>query len=117
MASIIKRTNASGVTYAYRSEARWDPEKGYSVPKQTYLGRVDDITGEIIPTSRQRGRKKSNPEEKKASISASDEELVRLKKQVQDLNHQIVALTRQNGQYQAFLRQLQGQIDSLLIKS
>jgi len=59
MASEIRYTNPkTGLTYAYLSEARWDPEKGYSVPKRTYLGRVSPITNEIIPTSGVRGRKK-----------------------------------------------------------
>jgi hypothetical protein len=59
MPSEIRYTNPkTGLTYAYRSEARWDPEKGYSVPKRTYLGRVDPNTNEVIPSSGVRGRKK-----------------------------------------------------------
>ena len=50
----------TGQTLAYRSEARWDAEKGYSVPKRTYLGRVDPVTHEIIPSSGKPGRPKEN---------------------------------------------------------
>ena len=39
----------SGKKYAYRQENVWDPEKGQSRAKRTYLGRVDPETGEIIP--------------------------------------------------------------------
>lgn len=55
--AIVKYKNQSGVTYAYESESIWDPEKKQARPRRKYLGRVDDETGEIIPTNG-RGRKK-----------------------------------------------------------
>ena len=52
MSSIVYyRNSKTNRTYAYEVEAKWNPEKGYSVPKRKYLGRVDPVTNEIIPST------------------------------------------------------------------
>lgn len=57
MAAIIhQKDKRSGITYAYESVSYWDKEKQQSRSKRTLIGRVDDKTGEIIPTDG-RGRK------------------------------------------------------------
>ena len=40
----------SGITYAYESISHWDKQKKQSRAKRTLIGRVDDITREIVPT-------------------------------------------------------------------
>lgn len=51
MAAIVFQTdNRSGITYAYRSVSYWDKEKKQSRARRTLIGRVDKVTGEIIPT-------------------------------------------------------------------
>jgi len=47
----------SGITYAYESISHWDKEKKQSRAKRTLIGRVDKVTGEIVPTDG-RNRKK-----------------------------------------------------------
>ena len=59
--SIVKYKNQSGVTYAYEATSRYDPATKQSRPTRKYLGRVDDETGEIIPTAGKRGRPPKNP--------------------------------------------------------
>ena len=60
MASIVRQTDKrSGITYAYQSVSFWDKEKQQSRSKRTLIGRVDNKTGEIIPTDG-RGRKAKN---------------------------------------------------------
>lgn len=57
--SIVKYTNKkTGVVSWYESTSHYDPETKQSRPTRKYLGREDPITGELIPSSRQRGRKK-----------------------------------------------------------
>ena len=57
MSSIVYyRNSKTNRTYAYEVEAKWNPEKGYSVPKRKYLGRVDPVTNEIIPSTGKPGR-------------------------------------------------------------
>lgn len=50
MAIVHQKDKRSGITYAYQSTAWWDKEKKQSRSKRTLIGRVDEVTGEIIPT-------------------------------------------------------------------
>lgn len=60
MATIVhQKDKRSGITYAYQSVSYWDKEKQQSRSKRTLIGRVDDKTGEILPTDG-RGRKKKD---------------------------------------------------------
>jgi len=57
MASIVfQKDKRSGITYAYESVSRWDKEKKQSRAKRTLIGRLDEESGEIVPTDG-RGRK------------------------------------------------------------
>lgn len=59
MVAIVYQTDKrSGITYAYESISHWDKEKKQSRARRTLIGRVDTITGEIVPTDG-RNRKKS----------------------------------------------------------
>ena len=56
--SIVKHTDKrSGVTYVYESESYWDKEKKQPRSKRTLIGKIDEATGEIIPTGKS-GKKK-----------------------------------------------------------
>ena len=60
MAAIVRQKDKrSGITYAYESVSYWDKEKQQSRAKRTLIGRVDEKTGEILPTDG-RGRKRKN---------------------------------------------------------
>ena len=50
MGIVYQKDKRSGITYAYESKARWDKEKKQSRAKRTLIGRVDEATGEIVPT-------------------------------------------------------------------
>lgn len=57
--SIVKHTDKrSGVTYVYESESYWDKEKKQPRSKRTLIGKIDEVTGEVIPTGKS-GKKKS----------------------------------------------------------
>jgi hypothetical protein len=59
--SIVKHTDKrTGVTYIYESESYWDKEKKQPRSKRTLIGKLDEVTGEIIPTGKS-GRKKTAP--------------------------------------------------------
>lgn len=73
--AIVKYTNPkSGVTYAYESTGRWNPETRRNEPIRTYLGRVDSETGNIIPTGGKRGRKRQTDTGKQVVPTAEDYE-------------------------------------------
>ena len=44
----------------YESTSHYDPETKQSRPIRKYLGREDPVTGKLIPSSGQRGRKKGD---------------------------------------------------------
>lgn len=50
MAIVHQHDKRSGITYAYESISHWDKKKKQSRAKRTLIGRVDDITGEVVPT-------------------------------------------------------------------
>lgn len=78
MATIVKvRDKRSGILYAYSSVSYWNKEKKQGRSHRKLLGRVDENTGEIVPTSSRRSRPpKSGPVAKRqlSKIPASDKE-------------------------------------------
>lgn len=93
---IVKCTNKKGQTYAYRSTSFYDPVKKASRPRREYLGRVDPVTGNIIP---KRKRTKTQPEGSVEAPGDSESaslrsELLKLSLQVQQCEDRI----REQGQ-------------------
>ena len=73
--SIVKYTNKkTGVVTLYESTSHYDPETKQSRPVRKYLGREDPITGELIPSSRKRGRKKDGPDDIGATSDISEDD-------------------------------------------
>lgn len=75
--SIVKhKDKRSGVTYVYSSESYWDKEKKQPRSKRTLIGKIDEETGEIVPTGK-RGRRKTVAEtpasEKKSDSTITDQ--------------------------------------------
>jgi transposase len=58
VAIVHQKDKRSGITYAYRSESYWDKEKKQSRAHRTLIGRVDEKTGEIVPTDGRNRKKK-----------------------------------------------------------
>lgn len=103
MASIIKRLNKqTGITYVYESESYWDKEKKQPRSRRKLIGKIDEETGEIVPTGGKGRSKKSSltdlPEnvsdsrelenlcrKQAAQIQQDDLEISALKKQVMEL--------------------------------
>ncbi|HSV30625.1 MAG TPA: IS1634 family transposase [Atribacteraceae bacterium] len=57
MVAIIRQKDTrSGITYIYESFSYWDKEKQQSRSRRRLIGRVDEKTGEVVPTDG-RGRK------------------------------------------------------------
>lgn len=58
MSSIVHHRNPkTGITYAYDSRSCRDPETGKVRTEKTYLGRVDPVTGALIPKSKTPGKR------------------------------------------------------------
>ncbi len=65
--SLVKhKDNRTGITYVYESESYYDKEKRQSRARRTLIGKLDEQTGEIVPTDgRGKNRKKSLAEQRK----------------------------------------------------
>ena len=103
MSSIIKKFNKqTGVTYVYESESYWDKEKKQPRSRRKLIGKIDEETGEIVPTGGRGKRKKRNltdiPEnlspdrnlealcmEQAGQLRHNEAEITMLKKQVMEL--------------------------------
>lgn len=103
MSSIIKKLNKqTGVTYVYESESYWDNEKKQPRSRRKLIGKIDEETGEIVPTGGRGNRKKRGltdvPEnlspdrnlealymEQAEQIRKDEVEITVLKKQVMEL--------------------------------
>ncbi len=51
MAIITQTDKRSGITYAYETQYYWDKEKKQSRFKRECIGKMDPVTGKIVPTS------------------------------------------------------------------
>lgn len=89
MAITYNKDKRSGLTYAYETTYVWDKEKKQSRSKRRLIGRVDETTGEIVPTDG-RGRKRS------PDYSPSEDEYI-MPKTVKDLKAEVLRLLEENS--------------------
>jgi Transposase len=68
MGIIFQTDRRVGITYAYESTSYWDKEKKQPRSHRKLIGRVDEATGDIVPT---RGRKRSSPAVSLPSVKES----------------------------------------------
>lgn len=64
MSLVKSKDKRTGITYVYESESYWDKEKQQPRAKRKLIGRIDESTGEIVPTDG-RGRKRKDQSPKK----------------------------------------------------
>lgn len=58
--SIVKlKDKRTGTTYVYESESYWDKEKKQPRSRRKLIGKLDEKTGEIVPTGKSGRRKDS----------------------------------------------------------
>lgn len=99
--SIVKmKDKRTGTTYVYESESYWDKEKKQPRNKRTLIGKIDEETGEIVPTGG-RGKKSKNA----APKDAGNEESIPFdyQKQVKEKEVVIKLLTAENLQLKSKL--------------
>lgn len=107
--SIVKQYHKdTDTTYVYESTSYWDAEKGQSRSKRKVIGKVDPVTGEIVPTGG-KGRKKKNPEVHADNVQqkslAEDIETIRRQQiEISSLKEQISALEADNRRLKAMIK-------------
>ena len=81
---VYHKNPKNGTTYAYESRSFRDPETKKVRTKKTYVGRVDSITGEIIPKSSEPGKRNRTPRVQDVPEQA--------RKQIETLSHEVTEL-------------------------
>ena len=99
--SIIKnKDKRTGITYVYESESYWDKEKQQPRSHRKLIGKLDEATGEIIPTDG-RGRKRRDRKtaagadttlSETVSPASEDPRIVEKNLEIQKLKDEITAL-------------------------
>lgn len=111
MAIVKQYHKDTNTTYVYESTSYWDSKKGQSRSKRKVIGKIDPVTGEIIPTGG-RGRKK-----KAAVVSGADadtsKEIIRLNEMVASLQKEKTDLAAENAALRQENLQLAGRNDKL----
>ena len=63
------KNKKTGVTYVYEAVSTWNKEKQQSTNKQVCIGKLDSVTGELIPNKR--NTQTANPTAPKCAITAT----------------------------------------------
>ncbi len=126
MSIVRHKDKKSGSIIVYESTSHYDPVTKQSRPKRKYLGIEDPVTGELIPSSGKRGRRKvivngDVPVEKKTETEteAKLEPDYRLlwqnaEKTLLEKEKTIQQLEEDNTRLQSGLEQLKNMISDLL---
>lgn len=78
MAIIQQYHKDTDTTYVYESESYWVPELGQSRSRRKCIGKIDPVTGEIVPCGK-RGPKKKVPEVPAETVDSEEYERLRSK--------------------------------------
>lgn len=108
MAIVKQYHKDSDTTYVYESTSYWDAEKGQSRSKRKVIGKVDPVTGEVVPTGG-RGRKRKNPEADpteaaQKSLACDIETIRRQQIEISTLGEKVAALEAENRRLKSVIR-------------
>ena len=111
--SIIKQKDKrTGITYVYESKSYWDKEKRQPRSNRTLIGKLDEETGEIVPTDG-RGRRRTVKEK---PVSGNDASCDELKRQLKEKDFQISLLAGQKKELKKELASVIGEIKGTLAR-
>lgn len=119
--SIVRYTNKqTGVVTLYESTSHYDPVTQQSRPIRKYLGVEDPETGELIPSSGKRGRKKKISDvdtpkaERKTNQPDHAARIVELEKACSEKEARIKKLELENRKLRVGIQKLRDMADMIL---
>lgn len=117
--SIVRYVNKkTGQVTLYESTSYYDPETKQSRPKRKYLGTEDPETGELIPSSGKRGRKKkdgeASPSKKAVQEEKYKEKYDKLQKEIEGKDIKIRQLERENKRLRFVLQNMRDMASNIL---
>ena len=108
--SIIKQYHKdTGITYVYESESYWDKEKKQPRSRRKLIGKLDDETGEIIPT----GKKNAPKKEDNMKIDASVRENTMLRQKLKQLEKELTSEKERTCKAEAENQILRNKLDKI----
>lgn len=115
MAIIKQYHKDTDTTYLYESLSYWDEEKGQSRSKRKCIGKIDTVTGEMVPTGKRGRKKKEEPSQlsddelsrMKTLYEQSQKEILHLNLKILEVDKKLSDLTRQNQKVGDTLRKIQ----------
>jgi len=127
----LRRLNCTDTTYVYEIESYWDPQKKQARSRRKVIGKLDPVTGEIIPTGK-RGRKKKEVtvtnetdgtaesrqlsllyEDAKRTLDRQDQIILSQKEEIRDLKEKLARAESRNRSLQQALKKIRSVMDSL----
>ena len=115
--SIVRYTNKkTGVVSLYESTSCYDPVTKQSRPKRKYLGIEDPQTGELIPSTKQRGRKKDDPQEAKPlQETPAGSRIAELSESLKKSNARVRELEKENKELRDVLLKLRKIVNECIV--
>lgn len=95
MAIIKQFDKRSGITYVYDSKSYYDKEKKCSRAKRRLIGKIDPLTGDIVPTDGRNRGSKSGSAAASAPGADKDRRIHELEDENRQLKLQVSALKRE----------------------
>lgn len=117
--SIVRYTNKeTGVVTLYESTSYYDPVTKQSRPKRKYLGIEDPESGELVPSSGKRGRKKAAEGAASAKKETQEQKLKirydKLEKECTEKAERIKQLEHENKRLRFSLKKLSEAVDDVM---
>ena len=111
MAIIRQYHKDTDTTYVYESESYWDEEKKQSRSKRRLIGKVDPVTGEIIPTGK-RGRKGKEKDETQVSadLEEAGKKIRELSLELNGCKARVTELSAENQRLRELISQMEKHI-------
>ena len=106
MSLVKSKDNRTGITYVYESESYWDKEKKQPRARRKLIGKLDEATGEIVPTDGRRRKRKNPAKETDTVTNHAADDLPDYKEQIRQKDIRIAELTEENQQIKARLGEL-----------
>ena len=96
----------TGTIYRYNSISYWDKEKKRPRSKNEYLGKVDPITGELIPKKERKKKSETQPHETTTQMQSDAEKSHSLEERIHVLEMKIAELEKERIELKEKLRAL-----------
>lgn len=95
--SIVKnKDKRTGITYVYESQSYWDKEKKQPRAKRTLIGKLDETTGEIVPTDGRGLKRRTLKRDLHTDTTLSDDRIRELSGALAEKGRLIEQLTAEN---------------------